>query len=303
MEAFIPHPELPLEDREMPEAGPVTESRPAKKAASPRKRRAKPTPETDATSTVASDNDPGQPAIDPAAAAWNHGDEFAEGVLEEEAIAKIRDAKAALRPVAKAFRRYGQAIGRSQESLRQALARSFAWALEMRDRPEVINALLTEKRIKSSKPLRENVFLAAVRLANPGEPLDAQTRWAGALAYGAANGCNAGTIVDFLRGNGIREAADAWTECRRAGKRNADRPKPAKPRPLDLLRFSLIAVPLPADCPAPDGDEGPFLVVAERLPDGGLVAYAALADDRLVTMVTKAVLAAADTDREGSIAA
>lgn len=298
MEAFIPHPELPLEDREVPEAGPADECRPAKKAAKPRKRRDKPAPEAGTTSTVASDDDTEQPQFDPVTAAWSHGDEFAEGALDEEAIAKVRDAKAVLRLVARAFQRHGQAIGRSQESLRQALARSLAWALEMRDRPEVINAMLVERRIKNSKPLRENVFLAAVRLASPDDPLDAQTRWAGALAYGAASGCNAGTIVGFLRDNGIREAADAWTESRRAGTRNADRPKPAKPHPLDLLRSSLIAVPLPADCPAPGTEEGPFLVVAERMPDGGLVAYAALADNRLVTMAAKAALAAAATEKQ-----
>lgn len=298
MQAFTSHPELPLEHHAAPEPGPVTESRPTGKPARPRKRRAKPAPEADTSATPVGENGAGQPAFDPAAAAWSHADEFAEGKFGEEAITSIREAKAALRPIARAFDRHGQAIGRSQESLRRALARSFAWALEMRDRPEVINALLADRRIKNTKPLRDNLFLAAVRLASPDEPLDSQTRWAGALAFGAASGFSPDTISGFLRDNGIREAADAWTELRRAGKRNTDRPKSAKPHLLDQLRSTLSPVPLPADCPAPDFGEGPFLIIAEKTADGGLVAYAALADDRLVTMAAKAALKATTTEKQ-----
>ena len=53
--------------------------------------------------------------------------------------------------------------------------------------------------------VRQNVFLAVLKLANPKAAPDTLTRWAGALAFAAANGCQPEGVPAFLRTTGIRE--------------------------------------------------------------------------------------------------
>lgn len=297
MEAFM-HPELPLDDQPFQDTGPALEGPPAGKH--PRRRKPRPEPVVAADPDIA-DSDQ-QPTVDLAAAAWNHRSQFAEGRPGGEARARMTAANAALRPIASAFERHEESIGRSQKSLRKALARSYGWALEMRDQPEVINALLAEKRIRNAKPLRDNVFLAAVKLANPGATPDGLTRWAGALAFAAVHRRKADDVAEFLHTVGIREAADGWTEIRRAGKPGKKRPHAPKPTPLDELRSSVVPVLLPDNCPGPGSEAGPFLLIAERTEDGRLVAYAALKDERMVMTAAKSVLKTAGVGGDRSAA-
>ncbi|MDX9861091.1 MAG: hypothetical protein RBS99_09235, partial [Rhodospirillales bacterium] len=100
---------------------------------------------------------------------------------------------------------------------------------------------------------------------------------------------------------GIRDAADGWTEIRRAGKPKKA-PSPAKPDPLDVLRSTLPPVPLPGNCPAPGSDVGLFLLIAERTEDGRLLAFAALKDERLTKMAAKLVLKLTRAESGGSAA-
>jgi len=129
-------------------------------------------------------------------------------------------------------------------------------------------------------------------LACPGEAVDTLTRWAGALAFGAAGSCAPEEIAEFLRTYGIREAADGWTDLRRSRNGN-DRPKPAKPHPFDLMRSTLRAFAMTDDPSFANVGDGPFLIIAERLGDGRLVGYASFREERLVLMAAKAVIAAA----------
>lgn len=301
MKDFI-HPELPLDAQTAETTG--SESPSAGKKARRKKPRAKPKPVAEpeaGTPGHVGDGEPEQRDDDPAAAAWDHKNEFAEGTLGNDAREKVRTATHALRPIMRAFERHELSIGRSQESLRKALARTYVWATALRGEPEVINALLAERRIRNSKPLRDNVFLAAVRLACPAEAVDTVTRWAGALAFGAASGCAPEEIAKFLRNRGIREAADGWTELRRSGKRQGDRPKAAKPHPFDLMRSTLRAFALPDDPVLADVGNGPFLIIAERRQDG-VVGYAALKDERLTRMAAKSVMATAKATTKSSAA-
>lgn len=303
MAAFM-HPELPLEDRSIPETGPTPKGRSTGKASRRKKKRAQPQPVLDddtPASEHAGEEEPVQPAIDPAAASWNHRGGLAEGLLGDVDLDRIRGAKAGLRAAVRAFARHEGSIGRSQESLRKALARSYGWGLQMRDQPDVINALLAEKRIRNTKPVRDNLFLAAVKLASPGETADAQTRWAGALAFAAVHQRKSDDVAEFLRTTGIREAADGWTEIRRAGKPKKA-PSGAKPDPLDVLRSTLRPISLPDNCPSPGSDVGPFLLIAERAEDGRLIGYAALRDERLTTAAAKLVLRFARAESDGSAA-
>ncbi len=215
--------------------------------------------------------------FDPAIAAWAAGKEFPEGELSEEASDEVGRAWLALRTARAAFRRHERAIGRSSASLRFALACAFAWAKTMQEKPEVLRATLERARIKATKPVRENVFLATIKLAHPQESADSHSRWAHALAWCAAQGCTALEVPEVLERTGIREAADAWQKQRAASKK---KDQTAKPDPIELVRSTFSKVSLAETCPKPCED-GPFLIVAETIK-GKVVAYAHLADEKLV---------------------
>jgi len=224
--------------------------------------------------------------VDPDAAGWAHRESYPEGRLGAEAAARIRAAKASLRSVSRAFGRHACAIGRSEESLRRALGRSYALGQSFRDQPELINGLLEDKRIKITKPIRENVFLAVLRVANPGAAPDTVTRWAGALACAAANNCTTENIPAFVRATGIREAADRWAEIRRAARPRPGKPAAPKPDPVETLRQHSLGVRLTGDLPVPEGIEGPFILVVEPSADG-VVALGTVIEPRLVSTAVR----------------
>jgi len=215
-----------------------------------------------------------------AAAGWAFREAYPEGVLSEEAVAHVRAAKASLKPVAAAFKRHGASTERAEESVRRALARSYACAEALRDQPRVVNILLEEKRIKRTKPVRDNRFLAIIKIANPETAPDTVSRWASALAYAAASGCVEEDLPGFLRKTGIREAADRWVEIRRAAKPPSTKTV-AKADPMENLRKNSPGIELPCDLLSPAASRGPFLVIADRI-DNHLVALATITDTRIV---------------------
>jgi hypothetical protein len=218
---------------------------------------------------------------DPVAAAqWAFRKAYPGGALDEDAAAHVRAAHASIKPVATAFRRHGSSIVRSEEAMRRALARSYQVAEALRDQPAVLNALLEERRIKATKPIRDNIFLATLRLVCPEVAPDTANRWASALAYAAANNCSFETVPEFLRNTGIREAADSWAELRRAAK-SPSRKTVAKADPMERLRENSSDIELPDDLLDPSTSCGPFLVIGDRIHNR-LVALATITDSRIV---------------------
>ena len=238
-------------------------------------------PATEAETLPGNDNSTRESSINSGAANWDHREAYPEGGLSEEARAAIRAAKTALRPVSRAYGRHEHALDRSQASLCKALARTFAWGLEHKDSPEVINELLTKHRIKITKPVRDNVYLAAIKLANPDATADALTRWSGALAYCAAAGCPADRVETYLSENGIRESADKWSEIRRSGKGNARKKREPKIDPLEELRKHSLGISLPTDIPLAEDAAGPLLLVADKA-EHGLIVHACVTDESLI---------------------
>jgi hypothetical protein len=218
-----------------------------------------------------------------AAASWAFRKAYPEGALDEGAAAHVRAARASLKPVAAAFKRHGASIMRSEDAMRRALAWSYGLAEALRDQPATVNALLEEKRIKATKPVRDNIFLATLKLVCPEAPPDTANRWASALAYAAANGCVADDLPAFLRKTGIREAADRWGEMRRAAKPVAEKP-PRAESDVEILRGNSLGISLPHDFATPS--RGLFLLIAESR-EGGAVGHALVTDKFLVARAVR----------------
>jgi len=224
---------------------------------------------------------------DPVAAAqWAFRKAYPDGALDEDAAAHVRAARASLKPVAAAFKRHGASIMRSEDAMRRALAWSYGLAEALRDQPATVNALLEEKRIKATKPVRDNIFLATLKLVCPETAPDTANRWASALAYAAANGCAAEAVPQFLKKTGIREAADQWVEIRRAARPASIRAAKPEPDPIADLRERSYGVLLPGDLPMPQDPEGPFLVIAERTAEG-VVVHAVIIETKLLLMAAR----------------
>lgn len=277
------------------------------------KRPANSEPTTDAASDAAADPAPPDPAAaeatattrdpspaDPAKAdidalAWNAGSEFPEGELDGAARAAVRDAKGALRPVRTAFRQHDVLENRSHTALYRALGKVAECAWRLRHRPEALNVLLAERRIKANQAMRENVCFAVLKAAGlEVEPSDL-TRWSAATAYFLAQGLPPGEIPGRLAETGLRNAADAWADLR--AKARSSKPKPAKPPrpdPVDQLKAAVDAVVLPDPAPRPpEGTEGPFLVIAEWSSDG-IVALGTVTDPRIVADAIRRAVADLD---------
>lgn len=223
------------------------------------------------------------------AASWDFREAFPEGVLNKEAVARIRAAKASLKPVAAAFKRHGASTIRAEEVMRRALARSYACAEALRDHPRVMNILLEEKRIKRTKPVRDNRFLAIIKIANPEAAPDTVSRWAGALACAVANNCTPELVPTFLQKMGIREAADRWAEIRRVSRPFSRKPTAPKQHPIDALRATSLGISLPAAFPLPSDNHGLLLLVVE-CTDEAMVAHGASNNPVLLDKAIKGIL-------------
>ncbi len=225
--------------------------------------------------------------LDPDAAAWAAQNEYPEGDLSPEARAEIRGALNAFRPIRAAVGRYRTAVGRGDESLRQLLARVFAWGAEHRARPELVNGLLERHRVKATAAVRGNIFLAALKLTHAEEKPDVISRWAASLAFCAARGCPAERVADFLKTHGVREAADSWKEIRNSAKPR--KPLAAPPDPIEALRAASVGLTILPDCPVRSDAEGPFILLVEPSADG-LSVLGMVSEQRIISSAIRHAL-------------
>lgn len=220
---------------------------------------------------------------------WNTRARIPDGQLDLQDRERLREQKKRARTVSRAFARSETTLGRSHDQVRKALAALYLFALELRDHPELVREIMRERRISATPAVRRNIFLAATKICLTQTAADTQNRYAGALAYCADQGRKSDEVPAFLKETGIRASADAWKEIRLSKRTETKKQQPPKPDPIADLRARSVAIPLPKDCPAPGKVNQPFLLVAEHT-DGGVVAYQAVSDARVVLTAIRTAL-------------